>query len=320
MTAFVLIAILTAAALASPQPCPQPFQSYDLIDKHHFHAFSNPKEKHPRNAQQGVVFVSPDSLVVFQVEKPDQVAPLASRDISGGAGSFVLHIILLDTRQKFPPQSLDLTTTGSDVSRVYPTREGKFIVRTGDVIRLYSAALAEIASRALPRRNKALNEFWNVAVDNRGAQIYLEHYEYFGPKMPAQTERFLVDADTLQTLAVLDSSSTSLLKQQFYHHWDRDFPKASLTTKEEHVPSVVGNDLLLAAEITRWRRDPLDFGIPPVPLRIVVYDLATKTERCFISTDSPVSDGSDEGARLYAISSTGTIAVIQRGILSLYQP
>ena len=319
MPVFVSIAMFTVTAFVNQQRCSPPFSTVNLSQNYQFQVFSEAKKRYPRNAQQGIEFISPDSLAVFQVERVNRIAPLTARDETGGAGSFVLHIAVLRTSQG-QSRVMDLTTNGSDVSRVYPTHNGKFIVRTGNLIRLYSSNLVEIASRLLPRSDNAQNESWTLEVDKWGSSIYLEHYEYFGPAVPPRTERFQADADNLQTIAISDSKPNSTTKEQLVPHWERQFPKASLTTKNEHIASVLGNGLFLLAEITRWRRDPFDIGIPPVPLRIVIYDLKNQSERCFISIQNPVSDGTKDGARLYAISERGTVVVIQGTTLYLYHP
>ncbi len=77
------------------------------------------------------------------------------------------------------------------------------------------------------------------------------------------------------------------------------------------------NGRLLAVEIHRHRPDPFDLGIQSKPLRIALYDLARKSEKCSIRITEAVSG---PRSMFYALSPAGGLAVIQGTKLSLYQP
>ncbi len=68
---------------------------------------------------------------------------------------------------------------------------------------------------------------------------------------------------------------------------------------------------LLAANIHRYRADPFDLGIGSKPLRITLYDLAIKSEKCSIGIRHDA---------FYAVSPEETVAVTQGNVLSLYRP
>lgn len=320
MRACTIVLLLFPLANATQKPCAPPLWTVDLAAKYHFTDFGLPK--HARNrpvegwkTHQGVVFTGPEMLAIFRVEESDQLPPLAPRDASGGSGRFILHVEFLDSRQGNEVRSFRLITSSSDYSDIYPTHDGRFLLLTGQVMRLYSSTFEELASRPLSLSHVALNEWWMVAVGASGRRIYAEHYEYFGRDKPSRSERLLLDADTLQAIATVDPDDASWPGVvNLSHVWWKQFPRA-LVAKHEEVSSVQGNGSLLAAQTRRTRWNPLDLDLAPIPLRIVIYDLATKSERCSIPIGKAVS-----GWALYAVSPTGAVAVIQGNILSLHQP
>lgn len=85
----------------------------------------------------------------------------------------------------------------------------------------------------------------------------------------------------------------------------------------DEVPSIAARGILLATEIEHHRSNPLDLDVTRRPVRIGIYDLTARSERCSIRITEPVSGS---GAMLYAVSAAGTVAVIQGDILSLYRP
>jgi hypothetical protein len=145
-------------------------------------------------------------LAVYQVtSQPD--TPLARRDRSGGAGRFVLQVQFLNAKDGKPITSLHLQTD-AELSGVFPTHDGKFLIRTGNVIRLYSASFEEIASKSLPLSNVMPHEHWRVAVSPSGARVYAEHNET--SSKASRTEGNILDAETLRTITTFDTSSTIL--------------------------------------------------------------------------------------------------------------
>ncbi len=93
---------------------------------------------------------------------------------------------------------------------------------------------------------------------------------------------------------------------------------SSIRVRDE-VHSLLFNDKLLAVEVHRHQADPFDLGVQSKPLRVTIYDLATKSENCSIRTAKAVSDAWG-WSMFYALSPAGTVAVIQGNTLSLYQP
>jgi len=67
----------------------------------------------------------------------------------------------------------------ADSSKVMATRDGRFVVRTGEILYLYSANFEIIASRPLPLRRQVQEEDWQVDVSPSGAKIALVHQQIF---------------------------------------------------------------------------------------------------------------------------------------------
>jgi hypothetical protein len=50
----------------------------------------------------------------------------------------------------------------------------------------------------------------------------------------------------------------------------------------DQVVLILGGGRLFAASIQRYRLDPLDMDLGPEPLRVALYDVTTKSEKCLI--------------------------------------
>lgn len=343
----VLLLILAAEACPAEKQCPQPLWTVDLATKYSFrplpafkHGWGPPPEMWDR--QRGVVFISEEVLAVYQVLASNDVPPLGHRDPSGGGGRFVLLALFLDAKNGEEVRTLRLVTSGSDFSGVYPTHDGNFLVRTGRLLRLYSPAFQEIASRSIPP-SPAENMSWLVSVVASGRRVYVEFGSGYG------LQSHLWDADTLESIWDSPPGNTSdsgsqgsdysfediscpgesgrIPGQMFVYNNPKPCKKLKLLSADGHlfwevpvrdkVHSLLYNDRLLAVEIHRHRPDPFDLGIQSKPLRIALYDLATKSEKCSTRIAVPVSGWR---SMFYALSPTGALAVIQGTKLSLYQP
>src|SRR5205807_88821 len=64
------------------------------------------------SSQQGVVFITPERLAVYQVNEKLFPAPLSTRDAAGGAGNFQLELRILDTRDGREIKSMRFPTIG----------------------------------------------------------------------------------------------------------------------------------------------------------------------------------------------------------------
>jgi len=360
--------LLTITASATEHPCRGPVWTVDIAVKYGFRPFG--VLKHPRNSPpfqwrtaQGVVFTSPETLAIYQVLERDNLPPLEPRDMSGGGGRYTLRIVFLDRASGTELHQLNLTTESSAISGVYPTHDGKFLVLTGQLLRLYSPAFQEIASRPGPIGQSGKRDDWHVSVMPSGQRIFA--YAGLHIDMP-----FLLDADTLDTIPNPTPSDVALWREGY-----RIFPElrgermgifstegqrltldysskinsctfvfflvpAHQVERGGHckmlrvfssqgrmvwdvplrgdVAGFSGGGPLLAAVFYRYHADPFDLGTQPTPLRITVYDLNKKAEKCSIHLTEQVFGWWE--SRYFDLSSSGSLAVAQQSLLSLYEP
>ncbi|MBZ5506315.1 MAG: hypothetical protein LAO78_12720 [Acidobacteriia bacterium] len=127
---------------------------------------------------QGVLFISPERILVYQVNRSRGAAKLSARDASGGGGNFILDMRVLNARDGSDIKSIQLPTN-ADFSKVIATHGGKFIVRTGDILYLYSANFERLASRALPLKRQVSEEGWQIGVSPSGGEVVLVHQQIF---------------------------------------------------------------------------------------------------------------------------------------------
>lgn len=160
----------------------------------------------PWMRQQDVRFITPDEIAVYQVRRVEQ-ASLTERDTSGGAGNFFLQLGIFSARDGHAIKSLRLPTN-AQFTKVIPTHDGKFLVRTGDVLSVYSADFQPFASRSLALDKIEGAEGWQIDVTPSGTAIVLAHQKRFAAKSVLVGEQAsaakdhadieVVNADTLQ--------------------------------------------------------------------------------------------------------------------------
>lgn len=361
-------------------PCPAPLWTVDLASKYNFGAFSGTKHPTPVwNAQRGVVFTLPDVLVVYHVEQA-QIGPgLEQRQADEGGGRFLLRAIFVDARNGNQLRELHWTTTATDTSQLYATHGGRFLVRTGSLLRLYSPDFQQIASMSLPIDSGGALNYTLVEIVPPGRFFFVEHHWDKGRNGPWGEEKSLVDADTLkivqnptaadvalwpgassyfpglgtlpaasmpqyrrvwqngnQDLQVLEKRNDEhthpykyCAYQMFvgvtYQTWgtcekvELRMPDARLWWHLEfrdHVSflRIAGNTLAL--ELDHWSWDPLDLGLPPKPLRIVVYNVDQKIAECSIDLKETRKDQTFD----FAVSPDGLLALRLGNELSVYKP
>jgi hypothetical protein len=156
--------------------------------------------------QQGVLFLTPEEVLVYQVNRAGRQARLAPRDASGGAGNFLLNIKVLSVEDGHLIKSLDLPTNGA-FSNVLATGTGGFVARTGATLGLYTADLHLIASRELPISRGAPFEDWQVEVSPSGASIVLLHEQVFTPAEVLSDNTVLHDGKAKVEVELLDSET-----------------------------------------------------------------------------------------------------------------
>jgi hypothetical protein len=202
MTALCLCC--SAHGIAEKAKPPEPRWKIDLLQRYEFQAFDR-TINYRWMLHQGVLFVSPEKILIYQVNRSRGPAKLAARDASGGSGNFLLDIKVLNARDGSDIKSLQLPTS-AELSKVLATRDGRFIVCTGEILYLYSADFIRLASRALPLKRQVQEESWQVDVSPSGEQVVLVHQQIFkrDAKSPtsdvqkAQADVEVLDAATLQ--------------------------------------------------------------------------------------------------------------------------
>ena len=156
---------------------------------------------------QDVLFISPDRVLVYQVNRTRGPAHLGPRDASGGTGNFTLAIRVLNAHDGKEIKTLDLPTS-AEFSKVIATRDGKFIVRTGDILYLYSANFEKLASKPLPLKRAVQEEGWQIGVSPSGDEVALVHQQIFKRNALSATSRIekaeadveVLSADNLETI------------------------------------------------------------------------------------------------------------------------
>ena len=184
----------------------EPKWKVDLRQRYEFQAFDR-TINFRWTLHQDVLFLSPDRVLVYQVNRLRGPARLAPRDASGGSGNFVLEIRVLNAEDGKDIKALDLPTN-AEFSKVIATRDGRFIVRTGDIIYLYSANFERLASRALPLKRQVQEEGWQVGVSPSGDEVDLVHQQIFKRDALSPTSRIvraqadieILSADNLQLI------------------------------------------------------------------------------------------------------------------------
>ena len=156
---------------------PQPQWTVNLHHDQSFQNFERPGDSLWRR-QQGVVFITPGQVAVYQVNERSSPTPLGLRDVNGGAGNFFLDLKILDAHDGHAIKSMRFPTSGS-FSQVIPGHAGNFVVRTGDILYLISPDSKVLASKPLPLERVAPFESWQVDGSPSGAKIALIHQQIF---------------------------------------------------------------------------------------------------------------------------------------------
>jgi len=178
----------------------------DLRERYEFQAFDR-TINFRWTLHQDVLFISPERVLVYQVNRTRGPAHLGPRDASGGSGNFTLAIRVLNVQDGKEIKSMDLPTS-AEFSKIIATRDGKFIVRTGDILYLYSANFEKLASKPLPLKRAVQEEGWQVGVSPSGEEVALVHQQIFKRNALSATSRIekaeadveVLSADNLETI------------------------------------------------------------------------------------------------------------------------
>lgn len=174
----VLLMLIGIAMPGGSMPTPNsssPSWRIDLKDKFDFEAFDR-TISFRWTLHQDVVFLSADKVLVYQVNRSQKLAALGPRDASGGGGNFILDMRILSTLDGHEIKALRMTTN-ADSTKVMATHDGRFVVRTGEILYLYSADFQRIASKPLPLQKKVAEEAWQIGVSPSGREVTVVHQQ-----------------------------------------------------------------------------------------------------------------------------------------------
>ncbi len=200
------LALLCLCSFSATAQTAQAKWKIDLTQRYGFQAFDRTINFY-WTLHQGVIFISPERVLVYQVNRVRGKTKLAPRDASGGSGNFILEIKILNAEDGSEIKSLQLPTN-AEFSKVLATRDGKFIVRTGDILYLYSADFARLASHPLPLKRQAQEEGWQIGVSPSGDEVQLVHQQIIKRSAisptskveKAQADIEILSADNLETI------------------------------------------------------------------------------------------------------------------------
>jgi hypothetical protein len=204
-----IMALLCLCFTCARAQSAQPKWKVDLQERYGFQAFDR-TINFRWTLHQGVIFISPERVLVYQVNRSRGPTKLAARDASGGSGNFILEIKILNAADGGEITSLQFPTN-AEFSKVLATRDGKFIVRTGDILYLYSADFARLASHAMPLKRQVQEEGWQIGVSPSGDEVQLVHQQILKRSAisptskveKAQADIEILSADNLETIRSL---------------------------------------------------------------------------------------------------------------------
>lgn len=205
---------------------PQPQWSVDLASRARF-------DDDPEGIPAGVVFLTPERLLAYVVERPAKVS-LRPRGQYVGPDAPRLHLMLLDAPTGRIVAEHDLPATGYHALRVMATDTGNFLVRLQNVLQLYSPDFRLLGQRDLPQPSQ--RDFWVAKVSSTGRTLWLYH------DATHTVERFA--AATLQPLSacvnVVMTDFSSVSDDKFLQEGRNGYSIRSATCDTAAVPKVVG--------------------------------------------------------------------------------
>ncbi len=173
------------------------------------------------SVQQGVVFLTPERLLIYQVNELAKVR-LGARGASGGGGNFVLAVRILDVRDGHET-GRNIFVTSAGLSSIVPTHDGKFLMRTGDILSLCSADLRPQISKALPVGKEAVVDVWQVRATLSGGKAVLLHQQIFVHPEDAPDGQMITPGKTQSDMEILNADTFELLKKvelpRYLRYW-----------------------------------------------------------------------------------------------------
>lgn len=342
----------------------------DLKKKLGYESFDRARSNKPWEGQQGIVFLTPDELLVYQL-KPRSSA-LSSAVINGNPAAFYLQIEILDARNGNPIKSL-LLPCSSESGKVMPLSGGAFLAQSGNVLSLYSAKFEQVASRQLLVATAVQSQEWQIDVSPSKTRVIAVHQEAWEePEDPkgkhkqtkSKADVEVLDPDTLKTTKAFtvsyldrwsaedddiiaanpaaDDEEVSLGIMDFDGKWqpfktsaennDPDCPYEMKALEHQLIAAHDCDDLVVVTHSGYVRLSQAEgdssmlisiagadhylaeaFAAPEVRrIFISVYDIDKKARVAWVSQQN--------SAVYYAVSASGTLAIIDGGKMKFYEP
>jgi len=167
--------------------------------------------------QQGVVFLTPEKILIYQVNRTQELAKLGPRSAGGGAGNFLLNLKVLSAQDGHVLKTMDVVTSG-DYSKVLATRDGGFLVRAGNALYLYSAQFEKLASRELPLERIAQREDWQIKISPSGEKAVLVHEQIFMTPELLADKTVIHDGKAKVDVHILNAATLAPEKDLSFEH------------------------------------------------------------------------------------------------------
>jgi len=156
--------------------------------------------------QQGVLFAGPDRLIVYQVKRRAQLQLSPGRNLAGGGGNFFLDIRVLAAADGAELHQL-LLATNSEMSQIMALSGGRLLIRTGDLLSVYSDELKPVAGRKLAFDHQTEDERWDCKATPDGDQIILIHQHESAPAERLFDGRVISEGKSSAEVEIIDSST-----------------------------------------------------------------------------------------------------------------
>lgn len=209
MNRWLISLVLLVCSAAGVAQQPHPAWTVNLAKLDNYRAFDRVNVTQ-WTQQQGLRFITPDELAVYQLNRVNSPTTLAPKNNAGGGGSFFFQVAVLDIKDGDAIKKLRLPSSAG-LSSVAPTHDGSFIVRTGNIFYLYSSHFDRLASRNLPLSTETPHEDWQITISPHGDEVALVHRQVFvdnsGKITNAKAEVQVLNADTLDVKATFETQN-----------------------------------------------------------------------------------------------------------------
>jgi hypothetical protein len=244
--------------------------------------------------QQGVLFLEPDKIVLYQVNRTRALAKLGPRGAGGGAGNFLLNIKVLSTYNGRILRSIDVPTSGGQ-SQVLTT-SGGFLVRAGSALYSYSPSFERVAERELPLVKSARIEDWQLRVSPSGDKLVLLHEQVFMTPELLADQTVIHDGKAKVDVQVLNAATLQTEKTFALQH-----ALAFWATLDDQL--ITSNP---AHSYSDGQMGALDFDGNWSPMK---SDVPKESNACRLGMSATKEDGQREDAQRVVLFGCDTVTV-----------